>query len=270
MSYERIAGTFTLLSPLVHSEGVVSNVAKFRTLPLRVENNIEEVPALSGNSIRGLLRRNSAAYLCERLGIQSQELSARLYYCLFSGGSLQKGVSQSGRDTKFFATLRSVVPHLSLFGAAVAQEIMPGKLIVDWAYPVCRETNVITGITSEIPACDLLDAIRYTRLDDLEDKAEDTATQQMIYEVESLISGTVLCHSFTLNHATPLERGAFHAALHRLLSRPYLGGMSGKGHGKMTSTYVIDVPAMDMYREFLEDNLEAIKQYLLETLGVAA
>lgn len=270
MNHMRISGTFQLLSHLVHSEGTVSNVSKFRTSPVLFRDQIEEVPALSGNSIRGLLRRHSAAHLCNALGIKGQELPARLYYCLFSGGSLQKGVSQTGRDTGFFAQLRNMIPHLSLFGAAVAQEIMPGKLVVDWAYPICQETTSITGVESHVVAADLLESIRYTRLDDLEDKAEDTAAQQMIYEVEALIPGTILAHSFVLTHASDMERGAFYAVLNSLIGHPYLGGMSGKGHGRFSTSYTVDDECLQGYQQHLEEHREEIREYLLGSLGVVA
>jgi len=272
----RITGQFRLLSHLVHSEGAVGTVAKFRTISvLQPNGEIVDVPAVSGNSIRGLLRRLSAAYLCEALELQPQSLSPRLYYALFAGGSLQKGVQQTGRDTQMFATLRATVPHLSLFGAAIAQEIMPGKLIVDWAYPICQETQAITGIESDIPAADLLEPIRYSRKDDLEDKPEelqskDATKQQMLFEVEALIPGTVLAHACVLRGCTLLERGCFFAALSRLLENPYLGGQSGRGHGRFETTYEVDQEAKALYDRFLQEEGAKIREYLVGYLnGVA-
>ena len=121
---------------------------------------------------------------------------------------------------------------------------MAGKLICSFAYPVCKETEIITGIESDISWHSLIDEMEFTRTDDgkddrlaeyMQDAGEEKTAKsstQMRYSVQYMAAGTEFVQNFIfLDGVTDLELGAFYAGLRRWFAVPRLGGMAAKGFG---------------------------------------
>lgn len=100
-----------------------------------------QMPLITGNSIRGQWRDIAARSLLRLLGVPEESLSPAAFYFLFAGGSLSKG--DSGVKTLNMPAARTLgrhVPSVALFGGGVGTMLIPGKLKVDNAIPLCLET----------------------------------------------------------------------------------------------------------------------------------
>jgi len=240
----RYSAIVELLSSVSHIGETAGTESPFRREKVVAANgDLEEVPIISGNSIRGQLRDAGARQLLETLGI-SVPLDA--FYMLFSGGSLTK--SGGAIDIGVARDLRAALPFLSVFGAATGTQMLPGLLKCGKLVPVCQETAhlipdvVVTAATDGYlqSVYDIMQTEDYTRKDDAKDErlrgylaGEDAqdAPQQMRYTIETMSAGTKLWWHVTLEMATDLENAAFRAALSGWGQNPVLGGMGRIGHG---------------------------------------
>lgn len=271
------SGVMTALASISHGGGQSFGInAKLRREKfVQPDGSVEEVPVLSGNSLRGLLRDLGMFHMCRTLGYgepgedgRPVGLSLPAYYFLFSGGSLTKDAGR-GLDVDMARKLRELIPLVGLFGGAMGNQIMPGKLIVDKAIPICRETiHLLPAQYAEdgLPSIwEYLQEEMYTRKDDEKDEhkralidesvrglleaearskrnapslpvvVETTGqSQQMMYYVETLAAGTRFYWSVILNDVTDVEFDAFATTLVQFSRRPYVGAKSAVGLGKVS------------------------------------
>lgn len=265
---KKLDGFITCISPLVHFSDENNGVdRKLRRLKYMYEGEVEMVPTISGNQIRGILRRIAAADFLRVLGVE--KITDKFYYMLFSGGSLEKGSKQDYIEVGSKRELRDRIPFLSLLGCSFKNQIIEGKVKVGMGVPICRETVPYTGENSAISCWDLCDEIFYTRRDDLEDKAEkQEAAQQMKFTVEALCPGTRLKHFFQLLELSEVEESCFYAILKKFNESPFLGGLSSKGHGKVNLGYIIPPDAEKVYYEYLKENKDKILGYIYNLGGI--
>jgi hypothetical protein len=254
-------GKIKLLTPLSHNsdENFGTDVV-FRKTKYKVNDDFEEIPFLSGNAIRGVLRRLGAQDFIDMLGLE--KLDEKLYYILFAGGALEK--ADDSLEVAKIKEMRLNIPLLSLFGTAFVSRIVQGKMKVGIGTLICKETNTFTGENSDRSFYEFLDEIFYTRRDDLEDK-ESEAKQQMKYSGEVLIPGTLLSHFFYLNNITSLELSCFSRIIELFNKKSFLGGKSSIGHGLVELVYDWDLCSKE-YLEFVKDNKRVIRAYLYECL----
>lgn len=272
---QHVIGTLELASSLVHGGDESLGTTKlFRTKGWVFEGDLVRIPVMSGNAIRGMWRRACAiAFMDEYLAAGGQQLSLTAFHFLTSGGSLT-GSGGAGINLAAERELRSLIPHLGLFGGAGMGRIHAGKLYVDEAVPVCRETvpilrKIWPGIddepTAHLSVRDLTEVHGYSRQDDskkhestpymlpnakeqvtsllqakeVDDTASDPGvSQQMRYEQVELVAGTVLFHRWGFRlPATAMELAGLGAGLLRWAQRPSLGGRNSIGHGNVVPTY---------------------------------
>jgi hypothetical protein len=257
-------GRLTLLSPLSHNDEVTLSVdTKFRRMAFMVDGRKVPLPVYSGNAFRGRLRRLIGRDLLEQIGLS--EISPELHYLIFCGGSLKQGAKQDYIEVGKRRALREHVPPLSLLGTAAQNWIVAGKLRVGVAMPICKELAPYTGIHSEQSVWSMLDEVYYTRRDDLEDRperGEDEQRQQMKYTVEVLVPGVVLDHTIHAEGCNELELSCLGRMMRLLEEDGSLGGMSGKGHGKVKFEYEGSWPDPASYLAFLSEKKDAIINYL--------
>ena len=251
MEQIKIEGRIKLLSPLSHNERTDGNYTSFRRLSIFLGGEEIRVPVLSGNAIRGILRRVLMGDMLRSIGVDVKDISDNAYWILFCGGRLKKG-EQRGKPVITPSDLREAIPPLSLLGGAVLQRIMPGKLISRMGIPITKETTELTGIESDVSVYSLMEEIPYSRKDDLEEQSEETTDKaQMQYHVECMRPGVELHHGFSTKGATDLEVACFWRGLRLLGESGYLGGLSAKGHGRFSWTY--EYGDEGLYAAFLED-----------------
>ena len=150
---QRWSGVITVRSPLAHnSDENVGADSKFRRIKIQTPEGEAMILMYSGNAFRGRLRRLAAADFVERLGIggtNGSKISDKLYYCMFSGGALQKGSTSGYIDVGAKRDLRANIPFLSLFGTAFHNQMLAGRLSVGHGIPVARETAFMTGMPAD-------------------------------------------------------------------------------------------------------------------------
>lgn len=231
---------YKMLAPVSHIGETASTGSYFQTV-LTADGR---VPVITGNSIRGQLRDSMAAHLLDTLSEGSLipvKVSKDVFNILFSGGNINGAMKDDVEKAK---NVRAHFPLVSLMGGGLGDMIMAGKLICSFAYPVCKETESITGIESDISWHSLIDEMDFTRTDDgkndrlagyMQDAGEEKtakASTQMRYSVQYMAAGTEFVQDFVfLSGTTRLERGAFYAGIHKWFEAPRLGGMAAKGFG---------------------------------------
>ena len=237
------------------------------------------VPLLSGNAIRGVLRRLIMRDMLDRLGIE--RITPKLHHALFTGGILESTDETSGDlDLKFRTTVREVIPPLALFGTAVGNQMIPSCLKVDHGLPICAELkqHACSGqylVSPDDPRFNhsvrtFTDFDFITRRDDLRaDREEDEQARQMKVEYEYIIPGAGLMHGFTLVNANDIERSCLGHTIALWKNQPFVGGKSGSGNGQVACYYEPEL-ASEAYLEYLDhehDEIKAAIHVLASKLG---
>lgn len=282
-----IEGYITSLSPITQGspfrdEGAReehSNYTYHRKMKVFYNGEMVEVPIVSANSVRGIMRRLGALSFLELLGIDKDQLEAqdkKLFYLLFSGGGLEKQESKSQEEKKadkeLFKSatekLREYIPLVSLLGCSFGQPIQ-GKLIVDNLVPIVKETAELLGEKAEVSARDIMGWMHYTRRDDTQidfdkigDKTEDH--QQMIYNVQYIGANVKFKHGFALVNANEVETALFYHLLKRFMEIGSIGGQSSRGHGKIACEYNMSEKETDdtAYLNYVKENKDAILDFI--------
>ena len=276
----RFKGNLTALSPIHHggSEdyGTTKLILTLPTViinPLTGKEEIDNIPTIHGNAIRGYLRRLIMDDFLTQLDYELD--SKKVYHFLFTGGILEaldpkdKGAINLTRKKE----IRELIPPISLVGSALGNQMIQGKLKVGMGDIVCAETKhyIEDYENYNFSAYNLKGSDFGTRLDDLkEGKTEDDEqAHQMKYEFETLIRGTKFTHEFILEDCNSIEKACFHRMMSLWEERPYLGGKSGTGYGKVRLDYQgIDDLTDISYLNYLHDRKEEISNLLDELVKI--
>lgn len=266
-------GVMTAVSSISHNGGQSFGVnSKLRREKfVQPDCSVEEIPVLSGNGLRGMLRDRGMAHMCRALGYgeDGKGLSLPAFHFLFSGGSL---TSAGGKtiDMAEARRLRQLIPLVGIFGGALGNSIMPGILKCGKAIPICMETKHLIPERfvpkAAVSIWDYLQEEMYTRKDDAKnerlranldertrmlleasdadkaakvaDPVEETgAAQQMRYFVETIVAGTPLYWKLVLDDASDLEFEAFLQCFIEFSKMPYVGGKSNVGLGEVSLSF---------------------------------
>lgn len=273
----RIEGTVRSLTPIIHlaniaDEGVPAqgNQRFHRKMKVWYEGSTALVPVISGNSIRGILRRLGAEFYLQKLGLDSETINRKLYYLLFSGGALEAGEGRGKQKANKAETpsvtpeeLRRHIPVASLFGCAFQRQILQGKVLVDFLVPYVDEIAELYGKPkSGIRAHQVTDWMFYTRQDDLE-HSDKEATTQMIYQLEYVIPNVEFFHSYTVVGANEVETALLVHLVDELNRFGRIGGKIAQGHGMVQFHYELSEQlSPEPYLAFIEKNREAIVTFL--------
>lgn len=259
-----LPSVMTLMSPLVHTERSTGVDAKLRRIEFVIAGVRVAVPILSGNSIRGLIRRAAAQAFLEGIGAPRESLSVEVFDLLFTGGALEKGGS-SGLEARVsdIRNLRRVVTPVALLGGSAVSTILHGQVDIHMAVPIVRELTPWTGVESDVSVWDITQEISYTRRDDRDDRDEKSRTQ-MRMTVEAISPGVKLQHGAVLRTTDPVITGCFWDAVTRVAKTRAMGGKGAVGHGSFTWTWEAPEGAVDAYRA----HLEAVKDEAWSFLGL--
>lgn len=259
-------GLVTALSSISHNGGEQnSTISQLRREKIvQPDGTVEDIPVISGNAIRGVLRDVGMAHMLRMLGYGIQEneggkkLSLPAFYFLFSGGSLTSTGSTS-LDIEYFRRLRRLIPLIGVFGGAIGNTIMPGKLKLGKLIPICLETIHILPEKFRVECSSVWEYCQqemYTRKDDEKNdlvrgviegetlkllgsgeisKKEITSSgpQQMKYYVETFSAGTRFYWKIVLEDVTDLEFEAFLVTLIEFSKFAKVGGKSNIGLGEI-------------------------------------
>lgn len=276
MNQSRWSVTIRCESPLHHGSfgSDTGNAVLHRRVPLASNPSHAGVPAVSGNSLRGVLRRIVMRDLLDRCALSrtSGALSAvqwdKLYAALANGGHLI--TSDVRTDPERMRQLRDAVPPLSVFGAALYSWMLAGRVSIGWLWPVCAETvaaGLCTG-PSETLAEDLLTEIAIVRHVDREDQdPAQSGVTPMPVTVEALIPGTVLQGEIIgLARMTALETAVIAWGLGRIAM---LGAKGAAGFGRVAIDTAMTPDAYDQWRadDALVDSARTALMTLAQTWG---
>lgn len=281
MSYEQFTLTYEALSPISHGgDSPGGNENPLNKIKVTVEEDgesfKEDVPIISGNSVRGILRDRVAYDYLDQLDVQ---VGDALAYALYSGGYLDRGGGKI--DRRLREQVRENIPMLSVFGTALQSEAMRSKLDTGIVFPIASETENYTGIPSDESVAEYQDTISYTRLDDLKEagspEIRDTLKEDAVQTAEDadraqmkrnrfrvLAPGTPFKQDLTLRHATDVERGVVGRAFDLFEENPVFGARSAVGHGRVAFEFEEDRPDATPYLEYLEDNRDDLREYVTE------
>lgn len=272
MLTEVFKGNLTALSPIHHGDssdyGTTKLILSLPTVivnPVTGEKEVDNIPTIHGNAIRGYLRRLIMDDFLTQLDYELD--SKKVYHFLFTGGLLEAldSKDKGAINLTLKKEIRDNIPPISLLGSALGNQMIQGKLKVGMADIVCSETkHYHTDYNSDFSAYNLKAIDFGTRLDDLkEERNDDGQAHQMKYEFETLIRGTKFTHEFVLENCNPIERACFRRMFDLWNERPYLGGKSSTGYGKVKLDYPEIIKLSDKkYIDFLNDNAENITKFL--------
>jgi CRISPR/Cas system CSM-associated protein Csm3 (group 7 of RAMP superfamily) len=225
------------------------------------------IPVIPGNSLRGHARRCLMNYVFEKLyGLEYQKLiKDTVYYTFFNGGMLTSSDGFINIEEK--VNLRKQLPFLSIFGAMLGKEDLPGKMDFQFALLDCNETNSNNGRDG----MSYLKEYFMTRRDDFEGLKEEATLKkmssaiQMIYSALCIEIGSVFNWSINKKYMTEIESSFFDLMLKELMSDGKIGGMARAGYGEISYEFINGyVLKPDVAEKFIEANKDQIKKYISE------
>lgn len=264
----RIRGVIDALSPIVHhGDEKTGSTPVLRALTHwdpELGRHVR-LPFVSGNAIRGVLRRLVMADLVDRLGYEVR--SPKLHHALYTGGVLESTDETTGTiDLAFRVWVRETFPPLGLFGTVLGNQMVPGCLRVDHALPYCREYRSylppVEDPRLEHGVRTFTDFSFATRRDDLRaEREEDEQATQMLVEFEAFVPGTRFAHGFYLVYPSPLEVSCLGHALALWADQPFIGGKSSSGYGRIAFSYEPQ-PDPELYLRYVAEQAEKLRDGL--------
>lgn len=269
--FYEIEGTVTALTPIFHGgDEKTGSTPVLRTIMVYVDGVGEvPIPYISGNGIRGKLRRLSIKDFLDML--EYEITNTKLHHALFSGGVLESTSDTTGViDLAFRKKVRELMPPVAIFGCALGNQMIQGNLIVEHMWPICEEYKPYLpeeyqkDPRAERPIRTFTDQSFITRRDDLrEERAEDEQAVQMKVDYECFVPGTKFYHRFVLQLPDQLQLSCFGRVLDLFEAMPYVGGRSSSGDGKVMLNYK-NKPDASLYLEFVQEKKDEIIKLLKE------
>jgi hypothetical protein len=238
MTSYRWEGVATAQSSIAHGAESLGTVTYLRRERFIAPNGtLEELPVVSGNAWRGLLRDTSADLWWE--AVQRPKLTLPVMHALWSGGSLAKSSGPTLTGSRL-QELKVTCPVVGVFGTAGGGRIIGGALQVGKMIPICQETAhlVPERFHSEVmPSIwDLTQIEYYSRIPNTFDhyaSEDDEATLLARYGVETFVAGTRFYTWVALSWPTPAELALFVETLSVFTSSARVGGLARAGHGEL-------------------------------------
>ena len=272
-----VRGTLTALSPVFHGGSEKTGaVVLLNRLKFIVDGRPTDVPIISGNQVRGRLRRLLTTDFLELADYKmdlSQKSYQKLYHTLFAGGVLEAVEEESESavvDLNLkFRIVKYILP-LRMFGCSYANQMIEGRVLVGHMLPVCRELREYIGIDSDISFYQLIARAFQTRRDELRatrTEEEEQAVQALV-EYECFAPGTKFYHEIRLETSREeelLDLSTLYRAIELWKMNPFIGGKSSVGFGKLRIEYEWPRPIDSKpYMEFVERNKDEIVKVLDE------
>lgn len=243
----RIVVIARALSPIIHGGDTVGNVQQVRRKTVYTDDGAWEVPFISGNSIKHLVRENATRFALEALGVEGG-LTRQELQLLFSGGAMTKGGGSVRLDKAREA--EEYFPALALCGYSAGNTMTESQVRVDHWEVVCAENanRLRAEVERYAPEClplfekygsefvstefgtrhettrrrELRELLSEVERADVEHEISEKMTKknagkgdslQMYYEHEVLVPGTVFVGGFAFPHGvTERELAAFQSA----------------------------------------------------------
>lgn len=269
--FYEIEGAVTALTPIFHGgDEKTGSTPVLRTIMVYVDGIGEvPIPYISGNGIRGKLRRLAMKDFIDML--EYEITNTKLHHALFSGGVLESTSDAIGAiDLSFRKKVRELMPPVAIFGCALGNQMIQGNLIVEHMWPICEEYKEYLPSTyqndprASQPIRIFTDQSFLTRRDDLKaEREEGEQAVQMKVDYECFVPGTKFYHRFVLQLPDELQKSCFGRILDLFELMPYVGGRSSSGEGKVMPNYK-NKPDASLYLEFVKEKESDIRGLLAE------
>ena len=284
MNAYTLHGVITALSPISHNSDTRAGNSTLlrRQYVMRTDGTSVEVPYISGNAIRGYLRRLAMKDLLVGIGYTVDLATPggkRLWHAMFSGGLLSKD-AKVGIDLALKRNAYTTIPTVRLFGWAWGNQMIESKMKVGHAVLRCRDLHD-TPVESEgnLPAIrDCIEQTFHTRRHDraaeynddpthttlakTEDDERNQEPHQMICAAEVFRTGVRFGHEFVLEDPTDLEVSALAHMIGLWRGSPYVGGKSAIGLGRVDLSYG-DLDS-SIYQQYIREHADDIRAVLDE------
>lgn len=227
----------TAESSIAHGAETLGTVTYLRRERfLMPDGSVEQIPAVSGNALRGLLR-DAAADLWWR-SVGEPKLTLAVMHALWSGGALAKIAGDPLTGSRL-AEVKNLCPVVGVFGTAGGGRIIGGALQVGKLIPICVETAHLIPEhlrASNLPSIwDLTQIEYYSRIPNefAEDADKGDPSRLARFGVETFVAGTKFHSWISLTWPTPIEEAFFNEVLSDFSAHPRVGGMARAGHGQL-------------------------------------
>lgn len=244
MPYEHFTwhAKVTALSSIAHGGEALGAVTYLRRERFLSEEGIIDIPIISGNAWRGLLRRTAADLWWEAVG--RPKLTTAVMHAIWSGGALAKA-SGSPITGGRVQEVRHVCPVIALFGASGGGRILDGALQVGKMVPVCDATISIIpqGFTEgrNVPSLWDITQIEYfskipsvlEHRDNVIDNLPEEPLPPARFGVETFIAGAHFSTWISGDWLTESEMSLLVEVLQRYGQDARVGGYQRMGMGKI-------------------------------------
>lgn len=290
------SGSITARSSIAHTgkESGTNHGFRRETLLLPGGQRVS-APVISGGVIRGSMRRMAAMMAQQAVVGDGGRLPFSTVHALRTGGALRETrAAEEVLTGERQAEVRDLIPMLSIFGFSTSGRIVSGRLEVDKAVPITRETVHLAEHYGLDPEPDTLPSLwdisqqeKYTRFADVLDAGAQPYIEvdpsqsreipkgsgHMLWSQETLLAGTPLYHQVVLSQATPIEVSFMDELMRRWSARGRVGAQIARGMGRVEMSYTrscLDVLGDPVPEEAEVDwraVTEANRDRILEVLG---
>ena len=276
--------------PLEQGEKRDNETALRRFRILNSNNHLVHVPGISSNQKRNIDRRLLAADLLEQLEIDVNKLSFNAIYTLFKSGEIEKTDTDPIINVELRKKVRTLIPHISLFGGIVNTQKIESSVYVSNCYLLC--SDLYPDDEHLYPADELVDWVRFTKHElkeipedtlvkhyeeliakakekDNKDKNEEEKiikSKNMIFNVEVIIPGATLVNEYNYMGNNDVELSCLARAFKLFAEKPYLGGKVAHNFGKVKPVMIEpkNVELDDkLYLDFIKSNKKEIVELLM-------
>lgn len=289
-----LTGKIKALQPIAHGGKNSGTVHTFRRETIFGEDGvaIPAVPSVSGGTIRYSLR-STAAKIMHNFLVGDGTLPFASIHAMFNGGAMKETKSVNELITgEKQAILRDTLPLFAVFGGMGGARSISGRLDVDSALPITKETSFLADYyEAKIPSEEALVSIyeiverqsfgRFSSTEgaDVQPLIDRESVRELpkgggmlFWSQEVLPLGTEMFHSLCLNDATPVEVSFFMDVYKLWAKRAHIGQQRRAGMGKITPEYTMHVTNMagqdaDIVEVDWREELESKREQALEALS---
>ncbi|MDE2439051.1 MAG: hypothetical protein KGN01_06730 [Patescibacteria group bacterium] len=275
---KKVSGKITALSPLFSGGDEKTGITQSlnRTTYI-IDGEQVEIPFISGNEVRGYLRRLIMQDYINSTGFElnlENKAHKQLFHTLFAGGMLQEVESKiqgqidlSGKRRIF----ENILPA-RLLGFSFGNQMIEGKLKVSPMLPICKELKdfLPNGYESDVSVFEMLSKQFQTRRDEIrEAKEKDEQAVQMILEHEVFSAGAKFYQEFAVEDPDELCLSTLGRMIELWNEKPYIGGKSSIGYGNLKLNYPA-ASSSEAYVNFTKLNALKINETLAELADLFA
>ena len=299
--HEEITGTVMALQPIVHNDW---NAEAFRSVPYILRHAkmdvdekdthyIEDVPVVSGNSLRGIGRRHFTQHTLEEVleldlseitkdiwAANSRAKNCRYLSLLFyKGGVSPDGMKPKPSRAGAYEEATRALPFLDLLGGVYGAHHIEGCMKVGFLVPCTVETQEIYVEKEEdrVKGLITLEQLRKgiktilqvhssLHMDQME--PHDGEKRAMPWKTIALPAGTEFYFHASCDTKHPATVLAFHAFVGILAQHGFIGGANGSGYGRVLYN-LKDFNIAESIRAY-DEYLESHREEIVEGLRIVA